>query len=58
MKYVLAKQTICCYKNRSANVGANKPLREYMSLLLEPVAQRMESMEINASSGLLSVIFS
>ena len=38
------------------NVGANKPLSEYMSLILEPVAKRQESMEINASSGLLSVI--
>ena len=38
------------------NVGANKPLSEYMSLILEPVAKRMEGMEINASSGLLSVI--
>ena len=27
-----------------------------MSLILEPVAKRQEGMEINASSGLLSVI--
>ena len=38
------------------NVGGNRPLSEFMSLVLEPVAKRMESMEINATSGLLSVI--
>ena len=31
-------------------------MSEYMSLVLEPVARRMDSMEINASGGLLSVI--
>ena len=38
------------------NVGGNKPLSEFMSLVLEPVAKRMEGMEINASSGLINVI--
>ena len=40
------------------NVGANKGLREYMSIILEPVAKRMESMEVNSTSGLLSLIVS
>ena len=39
-----------------SNVCGNKPLSEFMSLVLEPVSKRMDSMEINASSGLLSVI--
>jgi hypothetical protein len=38
------------------NVGDNRALSEYMSLALEPVARRQESMEINATGGLLSVI--
>ena len=37
-------------------MGANKPLSEYMCLILEPVAKWMEVMEINTSSGLLSVV--
>ena len=38
------------------NVGGNRAMSEYMSLYLEPVARGQNSMEINASGGLLSVI--
>ena len=38
------------------NVGGNRAISEYMSLILEPVAKGMERMEINATRGLLSVI--
>ena len=38
------------------NVGDNKPLSEFMSLILEPVAKRMESMEANSTSGFLNII--
>ena len=38
------------------NVGGNKGLSEFMSLVLEPVAKKMDSMETNATNGLLSVI--
>ena len=38
------------------NVGGNRVLSEYMSLVLEPMAKRMVSMEINASGSLLSII--
>ena len=31
-------------------------MSEYMFLVLEPMARRMDSMEVNASGGLLSVI--
>ena len=37
-------------------MGGNKPISEYMSLILEPVARTQEGMEINASSGLLEVV--
>ena len=40
----------------AGNVGGNRPLSEFMSLVLEPVAKMMEGMEINATSGLLSII--
>ena len=36
-------------------MGGNKPLSEFMSLVLKPVAKRMEEMEINAGSGLTSI---
>ena len=38
------------------NVVGNKPISEYIYLILEPVAKRQEGMEIKASSGLLDVI--
>ena len=38
------------------NVGGNKPLSEFMLLVLEHVAKRMKGREINASSGLLNII--
>ena len=38
------------------NVGGNRPLSEFTSLVLEPVAKRMLGMEINATGGLLNLI--
>ena len=38
------------------NVGVNKAISEYLSLVLEPVAKKMESMEVNSTGGLQCVV--
>ena len=38
------------------NAGGNRPMSEFVSLFLEPVARKMESMEVNSTGGLVSII--
>ena len=38
------------------NVGMNRGISEYLSIILEPVARKQKGMEVNSTSGFISVI--